>query len=42
MNVEFGKTVAEKYGCKFYASGEEMIASDDIDYDSDYKIWRSH
>ena len=31
VNVEFGKTVAEKYDCKFYADGEEMIASDDID-----------
>lgn len=31
VNVEFGKTVAEKYNCKFYANGEEMIASDDID-----------
>lgn len=30
VNVEFGKTVAEKYNCKFYANGEEMIASDDI------------
>lgn len=31
VNVEFGKSVAEKYGCKFYANGEEMIASDDVD-----------
>ena len=31
VNVDFGKSVAEKYGCKFYANGEEMIASDDID-----------
>lgn len=31
VNIEFGKSVADKYGCKFYADGEEMIASDDID-----------
>lgn len=31
VNVDFGKSVAEKYGCKFYANGEEMIASDDVD-----------
>lgn len=31
VNEEFGKSVAEKYGCKFYNDGEEMIASDDID-----------
>ena len=31
VNVDFGKSVAEKYDCKFYADGEEMIASDDID-----------
>ena len=31
VNAEFGKSVADKYGCKFYADGEEMIASGDID-----------
>ena len=31
VNEEFGKSVAEKYGCKFYNDGEKMIASDDID-----------
>lgn len=31
VNVEFCKSVAEKYGCKFYADGEEMIADGDID-----------
>ena len=31
VNEEFGKSVAEKYGCKFYKDGEKMIASDDID-----------
>ncbi len=31
VNEEFGKSVAEKYGCKFYNDGEAMIASDDID-----------
>lgn len=31
VNVDFGKSVAEKYGCKFMASGEEMIASNEID-----------
>lgn len=31
VNVEFGESVAKKYGCKFYADGEEMIASNDID-----------
>ena len=31
VNVEFGKTVAEKFGCDFYANGEEMIVSGDID-----------
>ncbi len=31
VNEEFGKSVAEKYGLKFYADGEEMIASDDLD-----------
>lgn len=30
-NVDFCKSVAEKYGLKAYATGEEMIASDDID-----------
>ena len=28
VNAEFGKSVADKYGCKFYADGEEMIASE--------------
>ena len=31
VNAEFGKSVAETYGCKFYADGEAMIASDDVD-----------
>lgn len=31
VNTEFGKKVAEKYGCTFYEDGEEMISSGDID-----------
>ena len=31
INTEFGKKVAEKYGCEFYENGEEMIASGKID-----------
>ena len=31
VNAEFGKSVAEKYGCKFYEDGEQMIASDEVD-----------
>ena len=31
VNVEFGKSVAEKYGCRFYEDGEAMIASDEVD-----------
>lgn len=27
----FGRSAAEKYGCKFYADGEAMIASDHVD-----------
>lgn len=31
INIEFGKSVAEKYGCRFFEDGEVMIASDDVD-----------
>ncbi len=31
VNVEFGKKVAEDYGCTFYEDGEAMIASDAVD-----------
>lgn len=31
VNAEFGKSVAEKYGCKFYEDGEEMIGAEDVD-----------
>lgn len=31
VNEGFGRSVAEKYGCKFYADGEEMIGAEDID-----------
>jgi myo-inositol 2-dehydrogenase/D-chiro-inositol 1-dehydrogenase len=31
VNVAFGKSVAEKYGCKFFEDGEAMIADNDID-----------
>ena len=31
VNVEFGKSVAEKYGCKFFEHGEAMIPSDEVD-----------
>lgn len=31
VNETFGNSVAEKYGCKFYNKGEEMIASEDVD-----------
>lgn len=31
VNQDFGKTVADKYGCKFYIDGVEMIQSNDID-----------
>ena len=31
VNVDFGKSVAEKYGCKFYEDGVEMIYSDEVD-----------
>lgn len=31
VNIDLGQSVAKKYGCRFYADGEEMIASDDID-----------
>lgn len=31
VNAEFGRSVAEKYGCRFYEDGEEMIRSDEID-----------
>lgn len=30
-NIDFCKSVAEKYGIKAYEKGEDMIASDDID-----------
>ena len=30
-NIEFGKSVAEKYGCSFWEDGEAMIASDEVD-----------
>ena len=30
-NIDFCKSVAEKYGIKAYERGEDMIASDDID-----------
>ena len=30
-NIDFCKSVAEKYGIKAYDKGEDMIASDDID-----------
>lgn len=30
-NIEFGKSVAEKYGCSFFEDGEAMIASDEVD-----------
>ena len=30
-NVDFCKSVAEKYGIQAYDKGEDMIASDDID-----------
>lgn len=29
--AEFGQKAADQYGCSFYADGEEMIASDEID-----------
>ena len=29
--VEAGKRVAEKYGCKFFATGEELINDKEID-----------
>lgn len=31
VNVEFGKSVAEKYGCEFFEDGEAMIASEGVD-----------
>lgn len=31
VNVDFGRKIAEQYGCPFYADGRAMIASDDID-----------
>ena len=31
VNVDFGKKVAEGYGCTFYEDGEAMIASDEVD-----------
>lgn len=31
VNEEFGNKVAEKYGCRFYNRGEDMIDADDID-----------
>ncbi|NDL66444.1 Gfo/Idh/MocA family protein [Anaerotalea alkaliphila] len=31
VNKEFGKSVAEKYGCKFFEDGEELINSDEVD-----------
>lgn len=31
VNAEFGKSVAEKYGCTFFADGEAMIADSSID-----------
>lgn len=31
VNVDLGRSVAEKYGCRFFEDGEVMIGSDDID-----------
>ncbi|MCI1965247.1 MAG: Gfo/Idh/MocA family oxidoreductase [Oscillospiraceae bacterium] len=31
INADFAKKIADQYGCKFFADGEEMIQSPDVD-----------